>query len=89
MLGVNVYEIYEKDFYIARHIAAEKARWEPAIKQWVFHNGWRCDMKPDRGYIHTTGCDNFTGDSRTFGELKEAPEYFLRENKPRQADELH
>ena len=81
MLGVSVWEINEEKFYISRHIAAEKARWEPSIKQWVFQNGWRRDLKPDKDYIHETAFDNFSGETRTFNELKEAPEYFLRENK--------
>ena len=81
MLGVSVFEINEKEFYISRHISAEKARWEPSIKQWVFQNGWRRDLKPDKDLIHTTGFDDFAGETRTFNELKEAPEYFLRENK--------
>ena len=79
MLGVSVFEIDEKEFYISRHIAAEKARWEPSIKQWVFQNGWRRDLKPDKDYIHETAFDNFAGETRTFNELKETPEYFLRE----------
>ena len=80
MLGVSVFEIDEKNFYISRHISAEKARWEPSIKQWVFQNGWRRDLKPDKIYIHTAeGFDNFAGETRTFSELKEAPDYFLRE----------
>ena len=81
MLGVSVFEINEKDFYISRHIAAERARWEPAIKQWVFQNGWRCDLKPDKDLIHVTSFDDFRGETRTFNELKEAPDYFLREAK--------
>ena len=81
MLGVSVFEIDEKDFYISRTISAEKARWEPSLKQWVFQNGWRRDLKPDGIYMHSAAFDNFSGETRTFSELKEAPEYFLRENK--------
>jgi LPS export ABC transporter permease LptG len=81
MLGVSVFEIDETKFFISRHISAEKARWEPSIKQWVFHNGWRRDLKPDRDFVHETAFDNFTGETRTFNELKEPPDYFLREAK--------
>ncbi|HEY3740474.1 MAG TPA: LptF/LptG family permease, partial [Bryobacteraceae bacterium] len=65
MLGVSVFEIDEKKFFISRQIAAEKARWEPSIKQWVFQNGWRRDLKADKDYIHTTAFDNFAGETRT------------------------
>jgi LPS export ABC transporter permease LptG len=81
MLGVTVFEINEKDFFVWRHISAEKARWEPAIKQWVFENGWRRDLKPDRDGIRETAFDNFSGETRTFSEIKEAPDHFLRESK--------
>ena len=81
MIGVSVFEIDEVKFSLSRHIFAEKARWEPSIKQWVFQNGWRRDLKSDTDYIHTTAFDSFAGETRTFSELKEAPEYFLREIK--------
>ena len=80
MLGVTVFEIDEQKFYVARHIAAEKARWEPSIKQWVFQNGWRRDVQLTKDRIHETAFDNFSGETRTFNELKETPEYFLRED---------
>ena len=81
MLGVSVFEIDESKFYLSRHISAEKARWEPSLKQWVFQNGWRRDLRPDKDYIRTVGFDSFAGETRTFSELKEAPEYFFRELK--------
>ena len=81
MLGVSVFEINEEKFYMSRHIAAERARWEPSLKQWVFQNGWRHDLRPDKDYIHSdAGFDHFAGETRTFPELKEPPEYFLRES---------
>lgn len=81
MLGVSVFEIDEKPFHLKRHIAAEKARWEPSIKQWVFQNGWRRDLQHDKDFIHETAFDNFAGETRTFTELAETPDYFLREAK--------
>jgi lipopolysaccharide export LptBFGC system permease protein LptF len=40
MLGVQVYELDPATFRMKRHISAERARWEPALKTWIFQNGW-------------------------------------------------
>ncbi|BDC47895.1 hypothetical protein F183_A02110 [Bryobacterales bacterium F-183] len=77
MLDVNVFEIDWKTAKLKRHIAAQKARWEPSLKRWVFQDGWRRDFDG----IRETGYDSFRGEARTFGELVEAPDYFLKEVK--------
>ncbi len=77
MLDVNVYEIDWKAAKLKRHISAEKARWEPKLKRWVFQNGWRRDFDG----IRENDYDPFSGDTRTFDELVEAPDYFLKEVK--------
>ncbi len=77
MLGVNIYEIDPGQFRLKRHISAERARWEPSLNAWVFQNGWSRDMKLDR----VTKFDDFTGATRTFSELEETPDYFVREVK--------
>jgi LPS export ABC transporter permease LptG/LPS export ABC transporter permease LptF len=75
MLGVNVYEIDPVHFRLTRHISAEKARWEPNLNKWVFENGWSRDFKGDRfGAV-----DAFPGGTRTFEELEEKPDYFIKE----------
>src|SRR6185295_4976748 len=45
MSGVNVFEIDPRTFRLKKHIAAERARWEPALNAWVFQNGWSRDLK--------------------------------------------
>ena len=79
MLGVSVFEIDEKPFQLMRQISAEKARWEPSIKQWVFQNGWRRDLKDEKDLIREKEFDDFKGQTRTFPELVEPPSYFLSE----------
>jgi LPS export ABC transporter permease LptG/LPS export ABC transporter permease LptF len=75
MLGVNVYEIDPVHFRLTRHISAEKARWEPNLNKWVFENGWSRDFKGDK-----VGAFNpFPGGARTFDELEEKPDYFMKE----------
>jgi len=77
MLGVSIYEIDPTVFRLKRHITAERARWEPRLKAWVFQNGWSRDMKLDR----VTRFDDFTGATRTFAEIEETPDYFVHEVK--------
>ncbi len=75
MLGVEVYEIDPVHFRLTRHISAEKARWEPNLNKWVFENGWSRDFKGDR----VGAFDPFPGGTRTFDELEEKPDYFMKE----------
>jgi LPS export ABC transporter permease LptG len=72
MLGVNVFEIDPETFRLKKHIAAERARWEPALNAWVFQNGWSWDLK---GH-DSAAVFNFAGGIRVFPELKETPDYF-------------
>lgn len=76
MSGVNVFELDPATFRLKRHIAAERARWEPALAAWVFQNGWARDLKGSSfGPL-----DNFAGTTRVFAEVKETPDYFRKEN---------
>jgi LPS export ABC transporter permease LptF/LPS export ABC transporter permease LptG len=75
MLGVNVFEIDPATFRLKRQIAAERARWEPALSAWVFQNGWSRDVKD----YEASAEFNFAGDIRVFPELKETPDYFVKE----------
>jgi LPS export ABC transporter permease LptG len=85
MVDVNVYELDPATFELRRHIAAERVRWEPALKTWIFQNGWRRDFhkhgKPDFGA--------FQGQTATFPELNEPPSYFLKEVKQDQQMNFH
>jgi len=77
MFGVSVFELSPKTFRVTRHIQAEKARWEPDIKTWVFQNGWSRDIDG----LREVAFKNFTGQAMTFSELDEPPSYFKKEVK--------
>ncbi len=74
MVGPQVYELDPAGFRIRKHIAAEKARWEPALGTWIFENGWSRDFTGRREKF-----DNFTAQAATFKEINERPDYFLQE----------
>jgi LPS export ABC transporter permease LptG len=81
MLGVNVYEIDPTYFRLKRQISAERARWEPSLKAWVFQNGQSWQMDASCGDCAPKRVDNFMGGTRTFSELEETPDYFVHEVK--------
>lgn len=75
MLNPRVYEMDCEKFTMRRMIASERARWEPALKRWVFQNGfWR-----EYQGLRNASYSSFEGTTATFPELTEAPEYFLQE----------
>lgn len=74
--GVSVYELEEKSFRLARHIYAERARWEPGLRTWVFQNGWVRDMGPGGERFR-----KFEGETATFSEIDEPPSWFIKEVK--------
>src|SRR5262249_29143435 len=71
MVGPQVFELDPATFRLRKHISAEKARWEPGLKAWVFENGW--SRQGDLMLL------NFSGQATTFKELEEKPDYFLQE----------
>ena len=73
MLGVSVFEVDWENARMRRHIYAERARWEPALKAWVFQNGW---SRSGKGLLQF---DNFPTDLRSFPDLEETPDYFVKE----------
>ena len=77
MAGVSVFDLEPGTFHMNRHINAERARWEPRLKTWVFQNGWvreNIGRKDER-------FRSFAGSTATFPELTEPPGYFLKEVK--------
>lgn len=74
--GVSVYELDPRSFRMHRHIYAERARWEPSLKAWVFQNGWVRDVRPKQDSFRL-----FQGETATFSELDETPSWFLKEVK--------
>ncbi|HSP68206.1 MAG TPA: LptF/LptG family permease [Bryobacteraceae bacterium] len=75
MSGVNVFEIDPKTFRLQKHISADRARWEPALSAWVFQNGWSREIKG----MESGAVVDFMGGIRVFPELKETPDYFIKE----------
>lgn len=74
--GVSVYELEENGFGLARHIYADRARWEPALRTWVFQNGWVRDLGRGRDSFR-----KFEGEAATFPEIDEPPSWFVKEVK--------
>lgn len=77
MGDVHVYELDPASFRLVRHIAAERARWEPALDTWIFQNGWARDFKNGL----EAGFHPFQAGTATFSNLREPPQYFLKEVK--------
>ncbi len=74
--GVSVYELEPRTFRMHRHIYAERARWEPSLKTWIFQNGWVRDVRAKEDSYR-----DFQGETATFAELDEPPSWFLKEVK--------
>jgi LPS export ABC transporter permease LptG/LPS export ABC transporter permease LptF len=71
----QVYELDAANFHVHKHISAEKARWEPTLRTWIFENGW---SREDPGGPKPT-FKSFMGQTATFPEVNERPDYFLQE----------
>jgi lipopolysaccharide export system permease protein len=76
MVGVSVYELDPATFRLTKHISAEKARWERRLRAWIFENGWSREFDTQG---QEKVFDNFAGQVRTFKELDERPDWFLKE----------
>jgi LPS export ABC transporter permease LptG/LPS export ABC transporter permease LptF len=68
---VSVFELDKDTFRMVRQVSAERARWSPELKQWVFYNGWARDPRDPRTY------EKFQ--VKNIAELTEPPDYFLKE----------
>jgi LPS export ABC transporter permease LptG/LPS export ABC transporter permease LptF len=77
MSKVNVYELDPKTYHVVHQISAERARWEPALKTWIFQNGVSQNLHAQSGTHYT----QFYGKSATFPELTEKPSWFVKEEK--------
>ena len=76
MSKVNIYELDPKTYHVVHQISAERARWEPALKTWIFQNGVSQDLHGQTGHYK-----QFFGGSATFPELTETPSWFVKEEK--------
>jgi LPS export ABC transporter permease LptG/LPS export ABC transporter permease LptF len=72
MADVSVFEINPVNFKMVRQIWAERARWSPTLKTWVFERGWNSDL---------TGASRKSDpfEAMAFPELTEPPNYFQKE----------
>jgi len=73
MDDASIFELDPKTFAMVRQISADRARWSPALKAWVFENGWYSDFTG--GGERRYNAFQVT----TFPELTEPPDYFLKE----------
>ena len=71
MIEPYVFEIDPKTFRLVREINANRARWQPNIRQWVWEQGTVRDICG----VHECNLDNFTVTS--FPEITEVPDDFL------------
>ncbi len=77
MSGVSVYDLDFSSFQLRRLITAERARWEPNLKTWVFQNG---QVRTFKG-IRVEDFRDFRGQASTFTDVDERPGYFRQEVK--------
>jgi LPS export ABC transporter permease LptG len=73
MDDVSVFELDKDTFRMVRQISAERTRWSPELKQWVFYNGWTSAFPPGAARTY----EKF--DLKNFAELTEPPDYFRKE----------
>lgn len=76
---LTVFEFDRKNFTLERRIYAKTARWDPAVNDWIFENGWQRTFNGS-----SIAYAPFT--VQTFPEIREQPGYFTKEDKP--SDEM-
>ncbi|MCC7154977.1 MAG: LptF/LptG family permease [Bryobacterales bacterium] len=74
--GVSVFQLNPATFRLTRQIYAERARWEPKLKTWIFQNGWAREFPSG-----PSSYKPFLNQTATFDELDESPAYFRTEVK--------
>jgi LPS export ABC transporter permease LptG len=73
MNEASVFELDQHPFRLARQIFAKRAIYRRSLKAWVFEDGWICEYQG-------AFCTNYSAfQVRTFPEITEAPDYFLKE----------
>jgi len=77
MHGVNVFDTDPKTFRLKREIVAERGQWSPALKTWVFENGWSCRFASDACSAYQSFTSASESQAATFPELTEPPDYFV------------
>ncbi len=76
MFGVNVFELDPTTFQLRHEVVAERARWSPHLKTWIFESGWSAQFQGNH-------CSSYTSfQASPFRGLTEPPDWFLREVLP-------
>jgi LPS export ABC transporter permease LptG/LPS export ABC transporter permease LptF len=76
--NLTVFEFDPTTFTLQRRIFAVSARWDPAVNNWVFDNGWQ------RTFSGETIASYQPFTVAAFPEIKEQPSYFKKEYIPSQ-----
>src|SRR5207244_2735585 len=76
--NLTVFEFNPTTFALERRIFASSARWNDAVNQWVFENGWQRTFQGET----TASYRPFT--LSAFPEIHEQPSYFVKEYRPSQ-----
>jgi len=76
--NLTVFEFDPATFTLQRRIFATSARWDPAVNNWVFDNGWQ------RTFSGETIATYQPFTVASFPEIREQPTYFKKEYVPSQ-----
>jgi len=76
MHGVDVFDTDPNTFRLKREIVAERGQWSPALKTWVFENGWSCRYAGDSCSAYQSFSGAGGSQAATFPDLTEPPDYF-------------
>jgi LPS export ABC transporter permease LptG/LPS export ABC transporter permease LptF len=69
---ISVFD-FDSSFHLTRRIYAQRAFWEPHVRQWIFENGWMRQFSGDRVTMYRPF--SVAG----FRKLREQPSYFETE----------
>lgn len=77
--NITVFEFEPGTFTLSRRIYAESAHWDEEAGHWEFENGW------ERVFANGDSVTNYhTFQESSFGEVRETPIYFKKEERPSQ-----
>ena len=77
--NITVFEFEPGTFTLSRRIYAESAHWDAAAGHWDFENGW------ERVFADGDTVTSYnTFETSSFGEIRETPAYFKKEERPSQ-----
>jgi LPS export ABC transporter permease LptG/LPS export ABC transporter permease LptF len=78
--NITVFEFQPGTFTLSRRIYAESAHWDAAADHWDFENGWERVFASDGASVQSYQ----TFKESNFGEIRETPVYFKKEERPSQ-----